>query len=193
MSLRALNVLLNTTGVLTLKYVCGILNVRTTQLFSSATITIEYYMSLQEDITSVRKDIEAATERLKKLEEQAKQAEVWQPKVGEWTALPGKVVRNIHLDSDTVRRAGNAGRLYQNETQAIAAQKRIDFYARLVALATELNPSGIVGGTCGIQWDVNRQRLTIIHNEEVIGLFQSSDVAYKAITVINKERWFDKL
>ena len=103
-------------------------------------------MSLQEYITSVRKDIEAATERLEKLEEQAKKIKPWNPRAGEWTASPGRAVRHTYLDSNTAILAALAGRLYQNEAQAIAAQKRIDFYARLVALATELNPSGVVGG-----------------------------------------------
>ena len=130
---------------------------------------------------------------LKKKAKQAKQAEVWQPKGGEWTTLPGMVVKNMHLHSDTARRAALAGRLYQNEAQAVAAQKRIDFYARLVALATELNPSGVIGGNYGIQWDVNYRRVIILYNEGVLGLFQTPEAANKAVILINQERWFNNL
>lgn len=143
------------------------------------------------EIAQVRKDLEAATARLKTLEEQARQPAVvpkWEPKGGSFfvnaeSNVLGPVAAS---DSDKLR---SYGRDYPTREAAESVAPYFLFYQRLCALAQELNPSGKVGGRYYVFMHRGKWSSASTGAQMVDSLFETEGAVDKAAEIMNRDGW----
>ena len=126
-------------------------------------------------------------EELRAMPTFSKPPKPWEPRNGGWLVqLCGGHV----FASTSIKEAQTSGLKYQTKQ---AAEKALDFgkfYMRLVALATELNPSGVAGGGYVVafingEWEVFYSDGSI----EVTNLFETEEAAWQATDIMNRDKW----
>ncbi len=144
--------------------------------------------TLQSDIAAVRQQIEAATAKLRELEQKAAQPPApWQPKGGPFWIDASS---NVHTDSFLPSHATCviAGSSFPTQAAAESAATYITFFRRMCCLAQELNPSGKVGGNYCIYWSF--AGWAAAGSSGFAGaeyVFESFAVARKAVEVFNRD------
>jgi hypothetical protein len=117
------------------------------------------------------------------------QEERWEPKGGRWSLF---IEQNRVIECDSARDYRLAGLEYQTKEAATVALRHLRFYSRLLNLATELNPSGVVGGPYRVVFDEHESRWAYgfagIYRCS-FNLFQTADAAEKATAILNRDEW----
>lgn len=139
--------------------------------------------ALKDSLVAMEKELEAA----RKAKEEAERGP-WEPKGGEWTVT---AYANV-VYAESVNDHRRAGSEYPTEKSAKAARDRIVFFRRLCALATELNPSGKVGGAHLVYWEHSRWRVTSVNSafiNSIDTLFETEEAAQRACEIMNRDKW----
>lgn len=155
-------------------------------------------MSAQDRIDAAREQLRLAQLELEKaqadLDRQRKEEEglVYKPTNGEWwwTSESGCG------SSPTTTPSKNQGREFKTKEGAESALERVRWYAHLLNLAAQLNPSGKVCRGYGVtaradgQWFWGDTKLEINDGNwiETFNLFETSDAAYRATKILDTSK-----
>jgi len=113
----------------------------------------------------------------------------WEPKGGPWTALLGE---NQVEFFPPMQKFSPAGLEYYTKQAAQKALALGRFYMRLVALASELNPSGVAGGKYyvtfinGEAWEVGMNSYL---DRDGYDIFETREAAQTAANIMNRDGW----
>jgi hypothetical protein len=151
---------------------------------------------IDQEIASVRAEIDAASAKLRALEERAKTPVPWEPKGGDYiiraldevcaTFTPPPRFREANAEREKI--ATRNGLRFPTREAAESALPYLAFFQRLVALAIELNPSGKAGGPYRV-YLARRVWNTGILDRDPWDLFETVEAAHKAAEIMNRDGW----
>lgn len=126
----------------------------------------------------------------KKLEAAKRKAEKWHPSVagGHFISGDGEIGDfSLSINPSYLK----AGSYYQTQEAADAANRRITFFRRLCAMATELNPSkrpasGYQVVPFGEEWDYC---LTRLGDNHAYSVFETREAAQRAAEIMTRDGW----
>lgn len=130
-----------------------------------------------------RAEAQAALAAARKAKAEAER-KPWEPKGGEWAVCSGGVV--IRTESEEPWR--RAGAEYPTRESAEAARDRIVFFQRMCALATELNPSGKVGGCFYTYLSSGKWRVNASTELPHLTMFETLEAAEAACEIMNRDK-----
>lgn len=101
-----------------------------------------------------------------------------------------KVV-NDHWHSEKAREAGH---YFKTKRASDSAAEYRNFFTRLLNLAAELNPSGLVGGEFNVAFDQDISGLWEVGTPEdsyqdISWIFETKEAAQKAADILNRDGW----
>jgi len=117
------------------------------------------------------------------------QEERWEPKGGPLTIFLNE---ERPVETDSCQDYAQAGLEYKTIEAAQKALALGRFYMRLVALATQLNPSVVAGGPYHVVFanDTSRWEYGLAANyRHGFNLFQTYDAAEEAAEILNRDGW----
>lgn len=134
----------------------------------------------EQEAKRLREELEAARR-------EAEKPKKWEPPTGPYCIRP-----NGEADMwPSVGSWARAGSEYPTLEAAEAANRRITFFRRLCALATELNPSGRAAGrwNVGIAGPEGPWVLGRAYDAFADSLFETEEAARKAAEIMNRDGW----
>lgn len=152
------------------------------------------------ELENIRAIAEHATKRLAELEAKLKEEREaktrYVPSHGVWMIPVRFDQRAYSRESYSLREplpVVGRWRSFRSRAAAEAALSHQRHFARLMKLASDLNPSGVPGGRCGVCYAVNGKSQWVVCESPLSrscdDLFESFETAKAACEIMNREGW----